>query len=88
MKAAVLYEVGKPLVVEDVELDDPKTGEVKVRIVANGVCHSDYSIVHGVIRSPLPMVPGHEGAGVVEAVGPNVSLVSVGDPVVLSLAPY
>ena len=88
MKAAVLYEVGKPLVVEDVELDDPKTGEVRVRIVANGVCHSDYSIVHGVIRSPLPMVPGHEGAGVVEAVGPNVSLVSVGDPVVLSLAPY
>ena len=63
MKAAVLYEVDTPLKVEDVDLDSPKSGEVRVRIVANGVCHSDYSIIHGVLRSPLPMVPGHEGAG-------------------------
>ncbi len=88
MKAAVLYEVDTPLKVEDVDLDSPKSGEVRVRIVANGVCHSDYSIIHGVLRSPLPMVPGHEGAGIVEEVGPNVSLVKPGDHVVLSLAPY
>ena len=88
MKAAVLYEVDTPLKVEEVDLDSPKRGEVRVRIVANGVCHSDYSIIHGVLRSPLPMVPGHEGAGIVEEVGPNVSLVKPGDHVVLSLAPY
>ena len=88
MKAAVLYEVDTPLKVEEVDLDNPKRGEVRVRIVANGVCHSDYSIIHGVLRSPLPMVPGHEGAGIVEEVGPNVSLVKPGDHVVLSLAPY
>ncbi len=50
MKAAVLYEVDTPLKVEDVDLDSPRSGEVRVRIVANGVCPSDYSIIHGVLR--------------------------------------
>ena len=87
MKAAVLYELRTPLKVEDVDLDNPKGGEVLVKIAANGVCHSDYSVIHGVIRWPLPVVIGHEGAGVVEEVGPGVTLVKPGDHVVLSFAP-
>ena len=88
MKAAVLYELKNPLQVEDVDLDNPKSKEVRVKVAANGVCHSDYSIIHGVIRSPLPVVPGHEGAGIVEEVGPDVTMVKPGDHVVLSFAPY
>ncbi len=88
MKAAVLYELKTLLKVEDVDLDNPKAREVRVKIAANGVCHSDYSVIHGVLRSPLPVVLGHEGAGIVEEVGPDVSLVKAGDHVVLSFAPY
>ena len=88
MKAAVLYELKTPLKVEDVDLDNPKAREVRVKIAANGVCHSDYSVIHGVLRSPLPVVLGHEGAGIVEEVGPEVNLVKAGDHVVLSFAPY
>ncbi len=86
MKAAVLHEYGKPLVVEDVELDGPQTGEVTVRIAASGVCHSDYVFVTGkpYIKRGLPQVLGHEGAGVVTEVGAGVSLVATGDHVVLS----
>lgn len=51
MKAAVLYEYKTPLKVEEVDLEAPKTGEVRVKIVANGICHSDYSVIHGVLRS-------------------------------------
>ncbi len=88
MKAAILYELNAPVQVEDVYLDSPKAGEVRVKIAANGVCHSDYSVIHGVLRLPLPVVLGHEGAGVVEELGPGVSLVKAGDHVVLSFAPY
>jgi NDMA-dependent alcohol dehydrogenase len=88
MKAAVLYQYKTPLKVEDVDLDAPKAGEVRVKIVANGICHSDYSVVHGVLRALLPVVLGYEGAGIVEEVGPEVTLVKPGDHVVLSLAPY
>lgn len=88
MKAAVLYELKTPLKVEEVDLDPPQAGEVRVKIAANGVCHSDYSVIHGVLRSPLPVVPGHEGAGIVEEIGPGVGLVKPGDHVVLSFAPY
>ena len=87
MKAAVLYELKTPLKVEDIDLDNPKGGEVRVKIAANGVCHSDYSVIHGVLRWPLPVVIGHEGAGVVEEVGPGVTLVKPGDHVVLSFRP-
>src|SRR5437870_429756 len=78
MRAAVLYELKTPLKVEDVDLDNPQGGEVRVKIAANGVCHSDYSVIHGVLRWPLPVVIGHEGAGVVEEVGPGVTLVKPG----------
>ena len=82
MKAAILYELKTALKVEDVDLDNPKSGEVRVKVVANGVCHSDYSVIHGVLRSPLPVVPGHEGAGIVEEIGPGVTMVKPGDHVV------
>jgi S-(hydroxymethyl)glutathione dehydrogenase/alcohol dehydrogenase len=87
MKAAVIYAVNEPLVVEEIELDPPKDREVLVRYVASGVCHSDLHIMRGTIPRPMPMVLGHEGAGIVEAVGPNVTLVKPGDHVVLSWVP-
>ncbi len=87
MKAAVLYQPQEPLVIEDLRLDSPKAGEVKVRIAANGACHSDLHVMTGDMRMPLPMVLGHEGAGVVEEVGPGVATLKEGDHVVLSFSP-
>ncbi len=84
MKAAVLYEPNQPLVVEEVELDEPKAGEVLVKIAAAGVCHSDFHIMKGEWASPLPVVLGHEGAGVVERVGAGVTRLEPGQPVVLN----
>jgi NDMA-dependent alcohol dehydrogenase len=83
MKAAVLYETKQPLRVEDVDLARPHDGEVLVRIAAAGVCHSDYHFMNGDLSIGLPCVLGHEGAGVVEEVGPGVTAVVPGDHVVL-----
>jgi len=85
MKAAVCYEFGKPLVIEDVEIDPPQKGEVKVRVAATAVCHSDIHIIKGELAGRLPLVAGHESSGVVEEVGENVTLVKPGDTVVVSL---
>lgn len=85
MKAAVCYEFGQPLVVEDVTLDPPRTGEVKVRIAATAVCHSDVHLMRGDWAGGLPVVAGHEAAGVVEEIGEHVTLVKPGDRVVVSL---
>lgn len=82
MIAAVLREVGKPLRLEEVELDEPGPHEVRVRTVASGVCHSDLHVIEGENPWELPLVLGHEPAGVVEAVGSAVSAVAVGDHVV------
>ena len=71
MKAALLREVGAPLRLEDVDLDEPRAGEVLVRIEAAGVCHSDPHYMTGDLKAKLPRVVGHEGAGIVEAVGPR-----------------
>ena len=72
MKAAVLYEPKTPFVIEELELDEPSHGEVMVRMVASGVCHSDWHVVKGEwVHMPLPAVLGHEGAGMIEAVGPG-----------------
>jgi len=71
MKASILPDRNAPLVVEEVTLDAPKTGEVLVRIAACGVCHSDLSVIDGTLPLPTPIVLGHAGAGVVEAVGPG-----------------
>jgi Zn-dependent alcohol dehydrogenase len=88
MRAALLEAPGTPLVVyEDVEVDDPRAGEVAVRVKHCGVCHSDVSIADGTFPSMVPVILGHEAAGVVEAVGPGVTNLSVGDHVVLTPCP-
>src|SRR5687768_10267707 len=85
--AAVLYEVKQPLVVEDVEVLEPGPHEVLVRFAASGVCHSDLHVITGDMPHPLPVVLGHEGAGVIERVGPGVTWVKPGDHVVTSYIP-
>ena len=75
------------MTVEDVELAPPGPGEVEVSLVASGVCHSDWNVMTGATANPLPVVLGHEGAGVVESVGDGVDTVSAGDHVILSWLP-
>jgi S-(hydroxymethyl)glutathione dehydrogenase/alcohol dehydrogenase len=84
MRAAVLHALNEPLDVTDVDIAAPRAGEVRVRIEAAGVCHSDVSIVDGRVPFPLPCVMGHEGAGVVTEVGQNVTRVREGDHVIVS----
>lgn len=85
MKAAVYYAPHQPLRIEQVEIDEPRQGEVLVRTRASGVCGSDVHIADGFLPgAPAPMVLGHEAAGVVEAVGPGVSYARRGDHVVIS----
>lgn len=86
-QAAVLWNVGDPWSVEEVDLADPVAGEVRVKLAASGLCHSDEHVVEGDIPLQLPVVGGHEGAGIVEAVGPGVTSVAEGDHVVLSFLP-
>jgi len=83
-RAAVLWEAETPLSVEEVELAEPRAGEVRVRIAAAGVCRSDLHVMDGTWKYELPMVLGHEGAGVVDAVGPGVLDPRVGDAVALA----
>src|SRR5947208_14637670 len=89
MRASVLFEQRTPLKVEDVELEAPRAGEVRVRMSASGVCHSCLHAADGSwgANFPLPMVLGDEGAGIVEAVGPGVLRLKAGDHVILSWAP-
>jgi Zn-dependent alcohol dehydrogenase len=87
IKAAVLYEPGTPLAVEEVELQEPRAGEVLVRVEAAGVCHSDLHWMLGHASSPLPVVLGHEGCGTVEQIGDGVTSVAVGDRCVFILRP-
>ncbi len=81
IKGAVLREVNKPYSIEELELDAPKAGEVLVRYAYSGYCHSDLHVMLGEIPIALPLVAGHEGAGVVEDVGPGVTSVKKGDHV-------
>lgn len=88
VKAAVLTEIGKPLEVrDDVEVEAPRPDEVRIRFGASGVCHSDLSMLDDTMAPKLPIVLGHEGAGVIEAVGEGVTNVAVGDHVVVSWVP-
>ncbi|MEU8589120.1 Zn-dependent alcohol dehydrogenase [Streptomyces sp. NPDC048664] len=80
----VLYDGTRPQVVDDLEVREPGAGEVRVSIRAAGLCHSDLSVVDGTIPFPVPVVLGHEGAGVVESVGEGVTHVRPGDHVALS----
>jgi NDMA-dependent alcohol dehydrogenase len=86
MKAAVLNEINTPLKIDDVSLDDPQQNEVLVKIVATGVCHSDLHFMKGEMPQPTPFVPGHEGAGIVEKVGPGVTTLQPGDHILLNIA--
>ena len=88
MRAAVLHEANKPLTIETIDLRAPLHGEVMVRTVSSGVCHSDLHFVDGLWPTGFPVVLGHEAAGVVEAVGDGVTYVKQGDKVVLSFAPF
>jgi S-(hydroxymethyl)glutathione dehydrogenase/alcohol dehydrogenase len=88
MKAPVLTAYDTPLEMrDDIEIAPPGPGEVKIRVVASGVCHSDLSVLNGTIPLPTPIVLGHEGAGIVEELGDGVTSVAVGDHVVLSFVP-
>ncbi len=84
MRAAVLYSNNQPFQVEPVELQEPRAGEVLVKLAASGVCHSDLSVQRGLLPMKLPLIIGHEGAGVVEALGTGVTSVRAGDHVVLT----
>jgi Zn-dependent alcohol dehydrogenase len=85
MKAAVCRAFDKPLVIEDLEIDPPQRGEVKVKVVACAICHSDVHQIRGDWSAKLPLVAGHEAAGVVVESGPGVTAVKAGDHVVMSL---
>jgi Zn-dependent alcohol dehydrogenase len=87
VRAAVLERTGGPLTLLELELAPPGPGEVRVRLHASGVCHSDQNAIDGTAEARCPVVLGHEGAGVVEAVGPGVTRVAVGQHVALSWAP-
>ena len=86
--AAVLRELNQPLSIEELNLADPKTNEVLVKIDAFGICHSDYHVVTGLAKQELPVVLGHEGAGTVMKIGDGVTNVEVGQNVLLNWFPY
>lgn len=94
-RAAVLREIGmpapyaqsRPLEIEDVELDPPGPGEVLLRVKAAGLCHSDLSVIDGNRPRPMPMVLGHEAAGIIEETGPGVTGLVRGDHVVAAFVP-
>src|SRR5260370_4725991 len=83
-QAAVMTAVGDPLVIDEVSLDPPGPGKVRVRIAASGVCHSDLSLLDGTMPQATPSVLGHEGSGVVVECGPGVTGLTEGDHVILS----
>lgn len=87
MRAAVFVEQGQPLQVEELEAIPPGPRDVVVRVGASGVCHSDLSATNGTLPMPPPCVLGHEGTGTVEAVGPEVTRVKIGDRIVASFVP-
>jgi S-(hydroxymethyl)glutathione dehydrogenase / alcohol dehydrogenase len=87
VKVAIAYEVGQPLVLEDLPAPGIGPRDVLVRITASGICHTDLNVINGLSALPLPIVPGHEGCGVVEEVGGEVRRVRVGDRVLASVAP-
>ncbi|MET9379402.1 Zn-dependent alcohol dehydrogenase [Streptomyces sp. NPDC002992] len=87
IRAAILPAVGSPLEIAGIELPEPGPGQVRIRLAAAGVCHSDLSLSNGTMRVPVPAVLGHEGAGTVLSVGEGVTHVAPGDAVVLNWAP-
>jgi S-(hydroxymethyl)glutathione dehydrogenase / alcohol dehydrogenase len=88
VKAAVLVEAGKPLEIETLQIAKPQAHEVLIRTAACGLCHSDLHFIEGSYPHALPAVPGHEAAGIVEAVGSEVTTVKVGDAVITCLSAF
>ncbi|HJO25049.1 MAG: Zn-dependent alcohol dehydrogenase [Myxococcota bacterium] len=88
MKAAVLHAYNEPLKIAEVQIDEPRSGEVLLRTAASGVCHSDLHIIEGRLPAPPPLVLGHEPAGIVERVGEDVTYVKPGDPVIACLSVF
>jgi S-(hydroxymethyl)glutathione dehydrogenase / alcohol dehydrogenase len=86
-KAAICTQVGSPLEIVDLDLEDPKAGEVRIQLGASGVCHSDLSVTNGTLPLALPAVLGHEGAGTVVQLGEGVDNLKVGEQVVVSWVP-
>jgi S-(hydroxymethyl)glutathione dehydrogenase/alcohol dehydrogenase len=87
VRAAVLRTVNEPLTIENLDLASPGPGEVSIQLAASGVCHSDWNVISGATPNPLPVVLGHEGAGIVEEIGEGVTTLARGDHVVLSWLP-
>jgi S-(hydroxymethyl)glutathione dehydrogenase / alcohol dehydrogenase len=87
MRAALLLEPNGKFIIEEVDLAAPRRGEVLIKIAASGVCHSDWHVATGTTRHPMPVITGHEGAGVVQAVGEGVTRIKPGDHVSLSWTP-
>ncbi len=87
-RAAILRETGRPVTIEAISLDDPAPHEVVIRTAAVGVCHSDLHFIDGLYATDLPVVPGHESAGVIEAVGSAVTEVAVGDHVITCMSSF
>ena len=86
-KGAILHAPGEPWKIEEFELGDPVAGEVQVRLTASGLCHSDHHLRTGDSPVPMPVLGGHEGAGVVTKVGPGVTRLAEGDHVVTAFIP-
>lgn len=87
MRAALLTEPNGRFMIEEVELSQPKKGEVLIKMAASGICHSDWHVATGTTNHPMPVITGHEGAGIVQAVGEGVRRIKVGDHVALSWTP-
>ena len=84
MRGVVFFKPGEPVSIEDIQVRDPGPGEVRIALKAAGLCHSDLSVIDGTIPYPVPVVLGHEGAGIVDAVGAGVVSVKEGDAVIIS----
>ena len=87
-RAAILSKVGQPLQIETLDLHELLDTDVLVRIEATSICHTDVEVIDGQLEIPLHVVPGHEGAGIVEWVGAGIRSLKVGDAVVLSWNPH
>jgi aryl-alcohol dehydrogenase len=83
-QAAVLERANGPWAIQTIRLEPPAEGQVMVRITAAGICHTDLIFASGAMNSPFPLVLGHEGAGIVESVGPGVTGLTAGDKVLLT----
>jgi len=87
-KAAILEKIGQPLLVDEVECLPLQPNDVLVKIQASGLCHTDYEVIYGALSYPLPIILGHEGAGIVQDIGRSVTSVKVGDSVICSWNPF